>query len=728
MATVAVSGLAAEVTVSGTDVTITVAQGQPGVGVPAGGTTGQVLAKINNSDYATQWVTDAGGTVTSITPAADNGIGTAITTSGTISVLGTANEVNTSVTGTTITVGLPDEVTVVDLNTQRIDFNTAPVAPTDAIGRTYWDTTYNTLTLGLSSNVNLKMGQALYKRARNASNTTTIPKGAVVYISGSHALTELLVDLADADAEATSADTVGVAAEAIAPNTTGLVQVFGYLTGITTNQYTGAEGTALYLSSTAGEMSSTLPTQPKHGVRVAFLVKKAGSGAGSIFVNIQNYQELEELSDVLIGTKAPNDFLTWNNTLGVWQNTSLNGDKGDITVTSNGQTWTIDNGVVTVAKISATGTPSASTFFRGDGSWQPVIGLTDGDKGDITVSASGTTWTVDTSAITYAKIQNVSATDRILGRQTAGAGVVEEITCTAAGRSLIAGVDAAAQRSTLGLGSVATQGDGDKGDITVASSGASWTIDNAAVTYAKIQNVTATDRLLGRQTAGAGTVEEITCTAAGRSLIAGVDAAAQRSTLGLGSVATQGDGSKGNITVSGSGGTWTIASGAVIPSNLSTGGPSWSGSGDLTVTGDIIIGGNDIRDSGSNIAMSLSGGDVAMQNNLSTKNYTEGVVAIGTVGTGTTVLSLTNGTVQTATLTASQATTFTMPTATAGKSFVMLLRQAAVTGNGTATFTGVKWSGGTAPTITATAGRMDILSFFADGTNWYGSFVQNFTP
>ena len=105
----------------------------------------------------------------------------------------------------------------------------------------------------------------------------------------------------------------------------------------------------------------------------------------------------------------------------------------------------------------------------------------------------------------------------------------------------------------------------------------------------------------------------------------------------------------------------------------------------------------------------------------------QSVVAIGTVTTAHTI-ALTNGTVQTATLTASTACTFTMPTATAGKSFTLLLKQAASTGNGTATFTGVKYSGGTAPTITATAGKMDILTFTADGTNWYGNFSQNYTP
>lgn len=113
--------------------------------------------------------------------------------------------------------------------------------------------------------------------------------------------------------------------------------------------------------------------------------------------------------------------------------------------------------------------------------------------------------------------------------------------------------------------------------------------------------------------------------------------------------------------------------------------------------------------------------------NPSINNYTEGVVAIGTV-TSSHTFSLTNGTVQTATLTASTACTFTMPTATAGKSFILLLKQAASTGNGTATFTGVKWGTSGAPTITAAAGKMDILSFIADGTNWYGSIQQGYTP
>lgn len=114
-------------------------------------------------------------------------------------------------------------------------------------------------------------------------------------------------------------------------------------------------------------------------------------------------------------------------------------------------------------------------------------------------------------------------------------------------------------------------------------------------------------------------------------------------------------------------------------------------------------------------------------NNPTVTNYVESVVAIGTVSSSHTI-ALTNGTVQTATLTASTACTFTMPTATAGKSFILLLKQAASTGNGTATFTGVKFGTAGAPTITAAAGKMDILTFVADGTNWYGSIAQGYTP
>jgi hypothetical protein len=110
-------------------------------------------------------------------------------------------------------------------------------------------------------------------------------------------------------------------------------------------------------------------------------------------------------------------------------------------------------------------------------------------------------------------------------------------------------------------------------------------------------------------------------------------------------------------------------------------------------------------------------------NNPTITNYTESVVIIGNSGT-TQTLALTNGTVQTVTMTGN--CTFTMPTNVAGKSFILIATQDA-TGSRTAVFTSVKWPAGTAPTLTTTAstGR-DILTFVADGTNWYGTYAQAF--
>lgn len=78
-------------------------------------------------------------------------------------------------------------------------------------------------------------------------------------------------------------------------------------------------------------------------------------------------------------------------------------------------------------------------------------GVSDWDKWDISVTSSGTVWTIDNDVVTYAKMQNVSATDKLLGRSTAWAWDIEEIACTAAGRALLDDADAAAQRATLGV-------------------------------------------------------------------------------------------------------------------------------------------------------------------------------------------------------------------------------------------------------------------------------------
>jgi hypothetical protein len=130
---------------------------------------------------------------------------------------------------------------------------------------------------------------------------------------------------------------------------------------------------------------------------------------------------------------------------------------GDLQVTAG----KLADGAVTTAKVSPLGSAayaagSVNTAALAD------LNVTSGKLADGAVLADkiGTgaviTAKLGAGAVTYDRIQNVSATDRLLGRSSAGAGPVEEVPLTAAGRSLIAGVDTAAQRSTLGLGTLAT--------------------------------------------------------------------------------------------------------------------------------------------------------------------------------------------------------------------------------------------------------------------------------
>lgn len=121
----------------------------------------------------------------------------------------------------------------------------------------------------------------------------------------------------------------------------------------------------------------------------------------------------------------------------------------------------------------------------------------------------------------------------------------------------------------------------------------------------------------------------------------------------------------------------------------------------------------------------LSASTSATLSGLTVNNgYTEETVTANT-GTAYTI-NLDNGTVQILTLTGN--CTFTFPTATAGRSFFLLLKQDG-TGNRTVTWpAAVKWPASTAPTITSTASRTDKFVFTADGTNWVGSVAgQNYT-
>lgn len=124
--------------------------------------------------------------------------------------------------------------------------------------------------------------------------------------------------------------------------------------------------------------------------------------------------------------------------------------------------------------------------------------------GDVTATAGSNAMTIANNAVTLAKMATM-ATDSILGRATASTGNVEVLTALPFAFT---------------------------GDVTRAADSNAQTIANDAVTYAKMQNVSATDKVLGRSTAGAGDVEEITFTSQARALCDDTSFGAMLTTLG----------------------------------------------------------------------------------------------------------------------------------------------------------------------------------------------------
>lgn len=140
--------------------------------------------------------------------------------------------------------------------------------------------------------------------------------------------------------------------------------------------------------------------------------------------------------------------------------------------------------------------------------------LASGDANSVTsgMIANGTIVDADingSAAIAFSKLANVSATDKLLGRSTVGAGAIEEITCTAAGRALLDDIDAAAQRTTLGL-AIGTN---------VQAYNANTAVTNAVQTFTAAQRGTVS--ALGAVTAGTTTLDFATANHFSLSMPAG---------------------------------------------------------------------------------------------------------------------------------------------------------------------------------------------------------------
>jgi hypothetical protein len=155
----------------------------------------------------------------------------------------------------------------------------------------------------------------------------TIPKGTIVYLkSASSSGTHPEILLADADTEATSSKTLGATYEDIDDSTVGYVVTSGEVDNLNTSMY--SIGAKLWLSQTAGQVTTTPPVQPAHTVFIGTVTRSQNTN-GRILYAIQNGYELEELHNVLItGTPSNGQVLTYNSTSSLWINQTPSSSSG----------------------------------------------------------------------------------------------------------------------------------------------------------------------------------------------------------------------------------------------------------------------------------------------------------------------------------------------------------------------------------------------------------------
>ena len=279
--------------------------------------------------------------------------------------------------------------------------------------------------------------------------------GQAVYVSSANG-TNMVVSKASNATEGTSSKTMGLIAQSLPLNGKGYVITEGLLAGLNTGS--AIDGDAVWLG-VDGALIYGLTNKPIAPAHLVFIgvVTRAQNNNGEIFVRPQNGFELNEIHDALIASPTANQLFARNSANTLWENKSATSlglvttsDTGSVTNTM--LAGSIDNAKLTNSSVTVNGssvalgssilvtaTPTAGTVkdvsIIGTGLSPSVITGTavidtDSRLSDKRTPVDGSviTTSIADSNVTYAKIQNVSAQHRVLGRTNSGAGVVEELT------------------------------------------------------------------------------------------------------------------------------------------------------------------------------------------------------------------------------------------------------------------------------------------------------------
>lgn len=191
---------------------------------------------------------------------------------------------------------------------EKIKLDTNPTLPPLVAGDIYYDTDSKTIAAKVTNNTTIKISQDDTFLAHNIF-PTTILKGQVVYVTGVVS-GRARVSLARADIILENS-IVGIAAEDIAENATGLILTRGIISGLDTDAF--FTNSTVYLSDTiSGALASDPPVSAvSYSVAVGYILVSHPSN-GSIFINLSQSERLADLTDVNIDTPLVDQVLRYN--------------------------------------------------------------------------------------------------------------------------------------------------------------------------------------------------------------------------------------------------------------------------------------------------------------------------------------------------------------------------------------------------------------------------------
>jgi len=240
-------------------------------------------------------------------------------------------------------------------NVPWLTFNTAPSPVPTAVGSMYWDGG-TTMGVQATANVLIRIGESEYVYVKASS---AITKGQLCYHTGAVGASGVITVAPTPLALADPNQIVGVAAETIALNGFGLIQISGDLRGFNTTGSsvgeTWADGDPLYYNPAyVGSFTKTKPSAPNQKTYVGEVTNAGSGSSGSINIRIVPGSVLGGTdSNVQFASLANSDLIQYDSVLGYWKNVTpasvISGAGGPpVTKTANfsvaaGETWLINN-------------------------------------------------------------------------------------------------------------------------------------------------------------------------------------------------------------------------------------------------------------------------------------------------------------------------------------------------------------------------------------------------